>query len=90
MFLFTRDFSLTLLIQHGLCQALTYQILQPELVCLWLVGSVEVNLDLERLSPTHYQLGAVVLVSVVLLLVDLMGLLEHMNIHNMQVICRDT
>jgi len=79
-----------LLTRHSLCQAPTYQILQPELVRLWLVGSVEVNLDLERLSPTHYQLGAVVLVSVVLLLVDLVGLLEHMNVHNMQVVCRDT
>ncbi|KAK4826366.1 hypothetical protein QYF61_007980 [Mycteria americana] len=46
--------------------------------------SVEVNLDLERLSPTHYQLGAVVLVSVVLLLVNLVGLLEHMNVHDTQ------
>lgn len=60
------------------------------MVGLWLVGSVEVNLDLESLSPTHYQFGAVVLISVVLLLVNLMGLLEHINVHDTQVICRDT
>lgn len=58
------------------------------MVCLWLVGSVEVDLDLERLPSTHYQFRVVVLVSMVLLLVNLIGFLEHMNVHNTQVICR--
>lgn len=35
--------------------ALTYNILNPELVCLWIVWTVEINPDMERLAPAYNQ-----------------------------------
>lgn len=45
--------------------ALTYNILNPELVLVWVIWTIEKKPDMKRLASAHDQLGVVVFVGVV-------------------------
>lgn len=72
---------------QGSHRGLTNDIFHPEEVPSGVIGTAEVDLDVERLSSAYNQLLAVVFVSVVVHLVAVPSLLEQVNIRHIQVVC---
>lgn len=65
---------------------LTDDILHPEEVPAWVIGPIEVDLDVEALSTPHNETVAVVLVRVVVHLIAVPPLLEQVYSCHVQVI----
>lgn len=66
--------------------ALTNDILHPEEISFGVIGTVEVDLNVERLSSAHNQLVVDVLVCVVVHLVAIPPLLEQVNTRDIKVV----
>lgn len=67
--------------------ALTNDILHPEEIPAGVVGTIEVDLNVERLSSTNNQLVVAVFVGAVIHFVAIPPLLEQVNIRNIKVVC---
>ena len=65
---------------------LTNDIFHPEEVPSRVIGTIEVDLDVERLSSTYNQLVVVVFVGVVIHFVAVPSLLEQVNSRNIKVV----
>lgn len=66
--------------------ALTNNIFHSEDIPSGVVWTIEVDLDVERLSSAYNQLVAVILVSVVIQFVGIPFLLEQVNIRDIKVV----
>lgn len=69
-------------------KALTNDILHPEEIPSGVIGTIEVDLNVERLSSTYNQLVVAVFVGVVVHFVAIPPLLEQVNIANIKVVYR--
>lgn len=74
--------------EQSLHKALTNDILHPEEIPSGVIGTIEVDLNVERLSSTYNQLVVAVFVGVVVHFVAIPPLLEQVNIHNIKVVYR--
>ena len=67
--------------------ALTNDILHPEEIPSGVIGTIEVDLNVERLSSTNDQLVVAVFVGMVIHFVAVPPLLEQVNIRDIKVVC---